>query len=407
MDICLICQEYPPDTVGGGIGTYTTDIARGLLDAGHRVWVIARAVKGIETTTRENGLQVHRILPAQLPGVGRLDRRRDRKTFADAYLYSLATAAKVRQIMGQHDLDVVQSPEHGAEGFALARDRAPVPHVVRFHSPLFMVNEASGRRLSLGGRVVHALERAAARRAVLNTSASLALARAVSRAFGIPLERVRVVPNSIDHEAFCPAPGIAPHPPTVLYVGKIAPLKGMATLAEAIPQVVRGIPEVRVVLIGSDHVVPGAGSTKEQMLTDLRRAGVADRVSVLAPVERSQLVRLYQEADVCVLPTLWDNFPNTCLEAMACGVPVVASAVGGLPEIIDNGKNGVLVPPGDAAGLADAVVGLLERRERRLEMGRAARNKILEAYTRSRVVAATIAVYNEAIARFRERAMAG
>lgn len=407
MNICLICQEYPPDTVGGGIGTYTANIARGLVEAGHRVWVIARAVRGVEATTREDGLTVHRILPAQLPGVGLLDRRKDRKSFADAYFHSLAAAAKVRQIVREHTLDIVQSPEHGAEGLALARDHVPVPHVVRFHSPLFLVNEASGRRLSLGGRIVHTMERAVARSAVLNTSASLALARTVSRAFGIPLERVRVVPNSIDHETFRPANRVPAQPPTVLYVGKIAPLKGMRTLAEAIPSIVRRIPEVRVVLIGSDHVVPGAGSTKEQMLGDLHRAGVADRVSVLAPVERSQLVRLYQEADVCVLPTLWDNFPNTCLEAMACGTPVVASAVGGLPEIIDDGKNGVLVPPGDGATLADAVVGLLERREARLEMGRAARARILETYTRPRVVAATIAVYNEAIARFRERAMVG
>jgi glycosyltransferase involved in cell wall biosynthesis len=98
-----------------------------------------------------------------------------------------------------------------------------------------------------------------------------------------------VVPNSIDHETFQPVDGVPAHSPTVLYVGKIAPVKGMPTLAEAIPVIVRHIQEVRVVLIGSDHVVPTAGSTKEHVLADLHRAGAADRVSVLAPVERSQL----------------------------------------------------------------------------------------------------------------------
>jgi len=390
MRICFLCQEYPPEVRGGGIGTYTYTLARALSRSGHRVHVVAR---GIETvgTREEEGVIVHRIrptVPAPLRALGP-------KSFAEAYWGARAAAVRVAEILDQEGLDVVQSPEHGAEGLALAG--LPVAHVVRFHTPLFLVNEASGRHLSWGGRIVHLMERTSARRATLWTCASRALAERVARAFGIPLGRVRIVPNATDPDLFRPATFQEPHPPTVLHVGKLAPIKGVFVLAEAIPLVLRRIPEVRFVLVGSDHLVLGQGSMKARMGESLRRAGALEAVTFLDPVPRSDLVRLYQQADVCVLPTLWDNFPNTCLEALSCGVPVVASAAGGLPEIVTHGREGLLVPPGDPARLAEAITTLLLDSGRRAEMARAARGRVLQAYTPERVVALTHQVYAEAI----------
>jgi glycogen(starch) synthase len=414
MRICLTCREYPPETVGGGIGTYTANIARGLATAGHQVSVIARSVKGGETVHHEDGVRVHRILPCAIVGLTyALRGYGDGKTFLDAYLYSRAVAARVRRLMVEDGLDIVQSPEHGAEGFVLARDGAPIPHVVRFHTPLVMVTEAAGQRLSVGGRIVDAMERATARRAALYTSGSHALAMAVAARFRIARERIRVVPNFIDHETFRPASeseaaAFPPaHPPTVLYVGKIAPLKGARVLAEAIPRIVSRVPAVKVIIVGSDHPAPPSGSTKAEMQAVFEEAGVASSVTFLPPRERAALVRLYQGADVCVLPTLWDNFPNTCLEAMACGVPVVATAVGGLPEIIHDGIDGLLVPLRDPEALADAVVRLLSHADMRKTMGRTARKTIVDRYTRERVVAATTAVYEEAIVGSAARAGGG
>jgi glycosyltransferase involved in cell wall biosynthesis len=364
------------------------------------VSVIAHAVRGIEAATEEDGVRVHRILPAVVPGLsGALRRRGSGRTCADAYLYSRAVAAKTRKILDQEGLDIIQSPEHGAEGFVLATDGLRTPHVVRFHTPLFMVNQAVGHRLGLGGRVVDSMERATARRAILNTCASRALASVVAARFGISWDRIRVVPNAIDHTVFQPAAGQDTAARAVLYVGKVAPLKGVHVLAQAIPRIVARVPDVHIVIVGSDHPGERGQSARAEMLVHLRAAGVASHVTFLSPVERPLLAGLYQAAAVCVLPTLWDNFPNTCLEAMACGVPVVATAVGGLPEIIHDGRDGMLVPPHASGRLADAVIELLEHPGRRLEMGRAARRRILSAYTMERIARDTVAVYDEAIVR--------
>jgi glycosyltransferase involved in cell wall biosynthesis len=247
------------------------------------------------------------------------------------------------------------------------------------------------------------MEGRVARGAVLNTCASRALADVVAARFGIPRDRIRIVPNAVDHDLFTPAPSGGRRPPTVLYVGKVAPLKGAADLAEAIPRILRRVPDARVVLAGSDHPGTRLDSTRAEILATLRAAGAASRVTFLAPMARSDLVRVYQAADVCVLPTLWDNFPNTCLEAMACGVPVVATAVGGLPEIIRDGDDGVLVPPHDPARIADATVGLLLDGARRRVMGEAARRRILTAYTMGTIASQTAEVYEDARRRFAAR----
>ncbi len=395
LRICLITDGYPPENAGSGITTYTVTTARGLAQNGHRVSVIAPAVEGGRSVSERDGVQLHRVLAARLPGTGG-------KTFLDAYLFARAVAAEVHKLMNEDGLDIIESPEHGAAGFALAMNGGRLPHVVRLHAPLFLVNEVVGRRLSAGARLVHAMERTTTRRAALVISPSRALGEVVAPRFGIDPARIYVVPNTIDTESFRPAEAgeIAPHPPTVLYVGKVAPVKGAAVLTQAIPRIVRRIPEVRVVIVGSDHPTAHAeGSSKKEMLARLRQAGVDSNVTMLDRIERARLVPLYHNADVCVVPSLWETFPYACLEAMSCGVPVVATAVGGLNEIIDRGRDGVLVPPGDPARLADEIVELLTHAERRRAMGQAARGKALRAYSVERVVQQTVAAYDEAIAR--------
>ena len=397
LRICLITDGYPPENAGSGIATYTATTARALAQAGHKVSVISPAVDGGTSVSQRDGVQLHRVLAAHLPGSGG-------KSFLDAYLFARAAAAEVHKLTNAGGLDIVESPEHGAGGFALTMNGRQALHVVRLHAPLFLVNEAAGRRLSVGGRLVNAMERTTTRRAALVTSPSWALAEIVAPRFGIDPARIRVVPNSIDTDMFRPAEAgeVAPHPPTVLYVGKVAPLKGAAVLAQAIPRVVRRLPEVRLVIVGSDHPAgPRGGSSKQEMLARVRQAGVESNVTMLDRMERTRLVTLYHNADLCVVPSLWETFPYACVEAMSCGLPVVATAVGGLNEIIDQGRDGVLVPPRDPAKLADEIVELLTHAERRRTMGQLAREKALRLYSVERVVQETLAAYDEAMARAR------
>jgi starch synthase len=116
-------------------------------------------------------------------------------------------------------------------------------------------------------------------------------------------------------------------------------------------------------------------------------------VKFLGVKPRGELVELYQQASVVAVPSVWDNSPNVIYEAMACGTPVVASRVGGIPELVDDGVTGLLVPPGDADALADAIVALLGDPARRAQMGEHARERAVEEYSVDKIVTRTVGFY--------------
>ncbi len=101
--------------------------------------------------------------------------------------------------------------------------------------------------------------------------------------------------------------------------------------------------------------IAGDGPDRGALERRARELGLDGRVSFLGTVSREQVLRLFRAADASVLPSAWENFPHTVVEALAVGCPVIATAVGGVPEVVRDGENGLLVPPGDAAALAEAI----------------------------------------------------
>ena len=204
-------------------------------------------------------------------------------------------------------------------------------------------------------------------------------------------KRVHVVYNGIDLDRFRPAGPDRPAagPPTVLYVaGPNNPTKGFAELRPAFVRLRERYPEIRLRLVGEppEGAVPDAG------------------VEVIGEVSRESMPDEYRRADLFVLPTLSDNTPVTLMEAMACGLPAVATAVGGIPEMVEAGVTGRLVPPGDVAALAAAMEGLIADREARRRMGMAAR-KVAEArFATQRMVSDLEEIYGVAPGRTRKTA---
>lgn len=181
-------------------------------------------------------------------------------------------------------------------------------------------------------------------------------------------DRVRYIPNFVDAGEFaCEADGRhrdALTVPEVLFVGWIVASKGVAELLAAAEQ----LPEVRFTLAG-----PQDPEFVTSLSTSLARVG--ERVRLLGPVSREQVFRLYSEADVFVLPTWREGFPNVVLEAMAAGLPIVATPVGAIPDAIRDGEEGLLVPARDAAALERAINLLCANPSLRRKMGSAARER--------------------------------
>ncbi|MCL4720946.1 MAG: glycosyltransferase family 4 protein, partial [Gammaproteobacteria bacterium] len=199
--------------------------------------------------------------------------------------------------------------------------------------------------------------------------------------------KVRVIPNPVDTEEHRPSPGGPPASgPVVLYMGWIIPAKGVFDLVEAIPAVREAVPGV---------VFKFAGNKEVQRLRDLIRARQLDAAaSVLGWVSGGERLALLRESHLLVLPTYSEGLPNVLLEAMASGLPVLTTPVGGIPGLVEDGRNGVFVTPGDVPGLASAITRLLREEPLRRQLAVNARATIEAHYSLDAVGRQLAATYS-------------
>ncbi|MFG3496565.1 glycosyltransferase [Streptomyces sp. NPDC047928] len=214
----------------------------------------------------------------------------------------------------------------------------------------------------------------------------------------IPVDRVSIVPCGVDTEAFCPTGPVAERGEAryrLLQLGRLVPRKGAAVSITALTR----LPEAELLVVGGPPAEELADDPEVRRLRDVARlAGVADRVWFTGGVAADQVAPLLRSADVVVCPADYEPFGIVPLEAMACGRPVVASAVGGQLDTVADPHCGRLVPPRDPDGLARAVAELLADPALRAGCGAAGRRRVLSRYDWSRVAAATEAVYEEVLA---------
>ncbi len=193
----------------------------------------------------------------------------------------------------------------------------------------------------------------------------VALSESWARALGPYSRCVVVVPNPVEDRP--EAPSVGHDPGTVLFVGRLGPRKGSAELIRAMTIVLRAFPGARLILAGDGDT---AAATRLVDSLALRNA-----VQITGWVDRPTLEHMYSKAALVCLPSHGEGVPMSILEAMARGIPVITTAVGGLPEIID-GTNGLIVPPGMPGEIAAAIIRLLADPKLRRQMGRSGRETV-------------------------------
>jgi type III pantothenate kinase len=210
---------------------------------------------------------------------------------------------------------------------------------------------------------------------------------------GADRSRLVVIPCGVDLERFMPD---GPRKPRrngrsrLLCVGRLVERKGIGNVITAL----RELPATEFVIAGgSEHDRLESDPDARRLVELARREGVADRVDLRGRVSRDELPALLRSADVLVTVPWYEPFGITALEAMACGVPVVASAVGGLIDSVVNEVTGLHVPPRDPERLADALQTLLAAPRRRAQMGRAGVRRARQLYDWNRIAASTLDVY--------------
>jgi MMP alpha-(1->4)-mannosyltransferase len=200
-------------------------------------------------------------------------------------------------------------------------------------------------------------------------------------------ERMTVVPVGVDHTVFRPRSEVTPIPGRIMVTSSSdVPMKGLVPLLEAVAKL-RTERDVELTVIGR----PREGGRVDKAI---ERLGLADIVHCVSGISDDELAQLYGEAEVAVVPSLYEGFSLPAIEAMACGVAVVATTGGALPEVVGtDGETGLLVAPDDPGALAGAIARLLSDPELRARLGDAGRERVINRFTWGVTAAGTAACY--------------
>ncbi len=377
MRVDILSREYPPE-VYGGAGVHVENLARelaGLCEVRVRCFGADRDAP--EVTAYRTPAELERANPA---------------------LGVLGTDLAITADCAGADLVHSHTWYANLAGH-LAKLLHGVPHVMTAHSlePL-----RPWKAEQLGGG--YALSSWAERTAVLAADAVIAVSAGmrddVLAAYpDIDPDRISVIYNGIDTEAFAPDPGtdllaplgIDPGRPSVVFVGRITRQKGLPHLLRAAREL---NPRAQLVLCAGAPDTPELAAEVEALAKELAesRGGV---VWIREMLPRRPLVQILSHASVFVCPSVYEPMGIVNLEAMACAAPVVASAVGGIPEVVADGETGLLVALDERfeAGLAEAINGLLEDPARAAEMGRQGRRRAIEHFSWSSIARQTVNLY--------------
>jgi glycosyltransferase involved in cell wall biosynthesis len=404
MRICLVSQEYPPGYVGG-IGTQTRVKAHGLVAQGHEVEILtAGDESGPPLATRDDeGLTVHALRP---PGGAFAVHR------TEAYWlgYTWAVHGALRTLSDRRRYDIVDFADYAAEGFAHQLDRPdddPTAVVVHLHGSLGMFSEQIGWPPPWDPllRVGSFMEDISIETADGLLAASRSIAELTCARLGIDRGLLDVVAGAVDSDLFAPAPATMQNGrgPRLLFVGNLVANKGVATVLEAFIRLAGEHPGLSLTIAGSAD-----GEIAGELRARAAQAGLADRVALLGFVEHEELPGLYRSADVFAAPSQYEGgLGLVYLEAMACGLPVVATAAGGSAEAIADGETGLLLERGDLDETAAAIGTLLRDPELRARMGAAGRERVRAHFTPASYAAKVGRAYERAIERRRISRLVG
>jgi alpha-maltose-1-phosphate synthase len=375
LNVALLTREYPPEVYGG---------------AGVHVEYLARSLAGLVNLT------VH-CQGADRPAAV-AHRSWDLLAGANPALQTISTDLSMAAAAAPADLVHSHTWYANLAGH-VASLLYGIPHVVTVHSlePL-----RPWKAEQLGGG--YALSSWCERTAVESAAAVIAVSRGMrddllSAYPAVSAERVRVIHNGIDTNEYAPDPatdvlehyGVDPGAPTVVFVGRVTRQKGLPVLLRAAADI---DPAVQLVICAGQADTPEI----EAEVGDLARQLRASRASVVwlsGMLAKREVIQLLSHASVFACPSLYEPLGIVNLEAMACGTAVVASRVGGIPEVVTDGETGLLVPPGDVPALADAINALATEERRAAEMGRLGRKRAADDFGWHSIAAQTAELYAE------------
>lgn len=376
MHICvLMSTKLPPEE---GIGNHVYNTSRKLIERGHRVTVMTRGDWRGTAVEELEGMRIFRV-----------------RFFGSYPFHVHLHAIFVARLFGklEPEFDVLHA--HSPLVPAL---KTSVPVVTTVHTPMKvdaryaeLVNPLAFA-MRLHTPVSYWLEQKLLAASDLVTTVSRSVAEELAE-YGLQPGQIEELYNGVDTALFIPSRDERHLKDRyVLYVGRLAYRKGLFDFVRCAKLVCEMRPNVR-------FLVAGKGPIESSVRLEIRKSRMDENITLLGHLNSggADLVRLYQGATVYVQPSHYEGLPITLLEAMACGLPVVATAVSGNVEVISSGNDGLLVPPGSPERMAEAVLRLLEDRALGVELGTAARRTVEERFTWDAVVDRVLSCYDKVL----------
>jgi glycosyltransferase involved in cell wall biosynthesis len=404
LRICLLTYRGNPTC--GGQGVYIKYLSRALKGLGHEVDVLS----GPPYPELDEGIALHKIPGLDLYNPDHLFKVREVRElsspvnqfeflsmclggFPEPFTFGIRAHRYLRR--GRNGYDIIHDNQSLSYGL-LDIARSGYPTVATIHHPITVDRDtevdAAGswlRRMKVRRWYSFlTMQKRVSRRISNIITVSECSKRDIGREFRLPADRFHVVPNGINTDYFYPLGGVKRADHQILVTNSAdTPLKGLRYLLQAVADI-RRKREIRVVVIGT----PKKDGVIERLIADL---SLGDTVRFTGRIAYEEFARYYAEATMAVIPSLYEGFGMPAGEAMACGVPVISTSGGALPEVV--GDAGILVPPGDATALRDAITALLDDPERRRSLGEAGLARVRHSLTWRHAAQKTVEVYREAI----------
>lgn len=380
----LFLSIYDPYSIASGPANHLRNLSEALIDLGCEVHVLAIGSK--TRNSCRNGVHIHYVEPRFFGSIGK------------GFMFSLSSIGMTNEICKNYGIDILHGQSPSSFGYALL-SRAKRPFVVTFHGTSF------GEIFSYSTVPIRNISFALARDAILFQpswavltnieyhcadkviAVSKAMAQEAAGYYGLPEDKIVVIPNGVCLPSLSKVPmqdQNAGH--IVLFVGRLIWRKGVRFLIEALPQILTEYPDAELQIVGN-------GEQKSILEERIKKFSIENSVRFLGKVSPERLVSLYHEADVYVQPSLYEPCGLAIMEAMSFGKPVVATHVGGIPELITNGVGGLLVEPENSLQLATAITTIFSDESLGRRLGGNARKRVEREFTWKAIAEKTLKFY--------------
>jgi glycosyltransferase involved in cell wall biosynthesis len=395
MKVCFISPEYLP--LSGGTGSYVYYLSKELLKNGYSIQIItgSQTVKDVIMSKR---LSVSFLKIPKIPIV-------------KSFMFAGSSYRKLNRIKGSLRADIAHVNLPLVPNFAVppnfARALISTVHST-WKGEAEAINEEPYSRLNSNEKFLVSFNwflRIFEKRMIERSNKLIAVSdftkKELKRFYKISEDRIRVIHNGVDTVKFKPAAskrtvkeqlGFRPDCILILSVGRLYARKGLFTLIESMPTIVRKFPNAKFVISGK-----GQSDEMKKLIAHAKKLNVENNIVFTGYFPDRKLPTLYQAADIFAFSTFYEHHPFAVLEALSTGLPVVTTNVGGIPETIIDGKNGFTCQPFNAKQMSNRILYLLEHPGSAQEMGFEARKTILNEFDWRIIVKEVLKVYREVL----------